>query len=116
MLEGIRTASRVSIQSQSVYTRLCVQQAQNQQALASAQTATGALQIGQAQAQIQALTNEQLASIEQITAANGRVEAAYRMMQVQQAEQGRINADHWLEGYGAQGFKGPHQGQGITLP
>jgi len=72
--------------------------------------------VAQAQAQISALTNEQLASIQQITAATGRVQTEYIAMQLAEKQQGDANSAHWLEGFGATGFKGPNEGQGITLP
>jgi P-type conjugative transfer protein TrbJ len=96
-LAAIRAASKSAVQSQSVVDRLCDQQAQNAKALTAAQAAVGNLQIQQAQAQLTGLTNEQLASIQQITAANGRIEATYFMRQASAEEQAAANGQYWLQ-------------------
>lgn len=105
MLKSIRAASATAITSQSIYERLCLQQASMQQALTAAQASQGALQIAQAQAQIQALGSEQLATLAQIEAANGRVQTEWIAMQAKERADAEVAHRTFLEGYGAQGFK-----------
>lgn len=105
MLKSIRAASATAVTSQSIYERLCQQLALSQQAITAAQASTGALQIAHAQAQIQALGNEQLATIAQIEAASGRVQTEWIAMQVKEREDATVVHSTFLDGYGAQGFK-----------
>jgi P-type conjugative transfer protein TrbJ len=116
MLGSIRKASQSAIKSQSIYERLCQQLDAEQQALAAAQTAQGALQIAQAQAQLQGLTNEQLATLAQIEATNGRVTTEWIMKQAADEEAGRARQERWVSGFGAQGFHAIREGQGVPLP
>lgn len=114
--EQMRVASKTAVQTQSIYEQLCDLQAQNQQALASAQDAVGALQVEQALAQQQALSNQQLGTLAAVEAANGRMQAAWMMKQVQEEEAARVSNERWMEGFGAQGFRGVKEGQGVPLP
>lgn len=115
MLASIRAATKTAVSSQSVYDRLCNELNANQQALTAAQASQGALQIAQAQAQIQALSNEQLATIAQIEAANGRVQAEWIAMQVKERADAEAAHERFMAGYGAQGFKGVGQATGVEL-
>jgi type IV secretion system protein TrbJ len=115
MLESIRNASKTAVASQSIYERLCNELAANNQALTAAQASQGALQIAQAQAQIAALSNEQLATMAQIEAANGRVQTEFVAMQVKDRQDGRAVNERWMQGYGTAGFKGIGQGTGVPL-
>jgi P-type conjugative transfer protein TrbJ len=115
MLESIRNASKTAVASQSIYERLCNELAANNQALTAAQASQGALQIAQAQAQIAALSNEQLATMSQIEAANGRVQTEFVAMQVKDRQDGRAVNERWMQGYGTAGFKGIGQGTGVPL-
>jgi type IV secretion system protein TrbJ len=115
MLESIRNASKTAVASQSIYERLCNELAANNQALTAAQASQGALQIAQTQAQIAALSNEQLATMAQIEAANGRVQTEFVAMQVKERQDGRAVNERWMQGYGTAGFKGIGQGTGVPL-
>jgi len=114
MLQSVRAATRTAVQTQSVYERLCNELDANQQALTAAQASTGALQIAQAQAQIQALTNEQLATLTQIEAAASRVQTEWIAMQVKERVDATAVNKRFVDGMD-QGFKGIGQAQGITL-
>jgi hypothetical protein len=103
------------VQTQSIYTQLCDFQRQNAQALASAQAATGNLQIQQAQAQQQALTNQQLAMLAEIEAANGRMQAAALMKQTQEEAAAKESNARWIAGFDV-GFRGVKDGRGVPLP
>src|SRR5262245_9279231 len=115
-LKQIREAGRTAVKSQSVYEQLCTFQQQNDQALQSAQAAVGELQVMQAQAQQQALANQQLGTLAEIEAANGRLQAAWIMKQVQEEEAARASQERWMDGFGTQGFRGVKEGKGVTLP
>ena len=116
MLTSIRAASVAAISSQSIYERLCQQLAGSQQALTAAQASQGALQIAQAQAQMQGLANEQLATLSQLEAANGRVQTEWIAMQVKEKVDGMAVNERYFESWGAQGFKGIGESQGVKLP
>jgi type IV secretion system protein TrbJ len=115
MLASIRGASKTAVASQSIYERLCAQLDANRQALTSAQASEGALQIAQATAQLQALGNEQIATLGQIAAASGRVQTEWTAMQAKE----RVDADaahaQFVGDYGQQGFKGLGQSTPIGL-
>ena len=114
MLDSIRKASKTAVSTQSVYDRLCTQLEATKQGLTAAQASQGALQIAQAQAQMQGVNNELLGNLAQLEAANGRVQTEYISMQVAERQQGQVENDHWIAGFG-KGFKLPGQGQGIEL-
>jgi conjugal transfer/entry exclusion protein len=116
LLSQIRVASKTAVRTQSVYEQLCEFQRQNDLALASAQAATGNLQIQQALAQQQALSNEQQATLIAIEAANGRLQAAALMKQVQDEEAARESNARWMAGFGEAGFRGVKEGRGVPLP
>lgn len=116
MLQSIRAASQTAVQTQSVYDRMEQQMQTNQQALNGAQMSVGALQVGQAQAQLTALTNEQLASIAAIEAAGNRVNTEFISMQVKERQDGAALNSKFMEGYGGQGFKKVGQSSGVPLP
>lgn len=115
MLESIRSASKTAVSVQSIYTRLCDQLDGTKKALTTAEAAQGALQIGQAQAQLQGVNNELLASIAQLTAANGRVQTELASQQVVQQEMAQVENAAWIEGFGSQGFAQPGMGGGVEL-
>ena len=116
MLASLRAATKTAVNTQSIYERLCQQLTANQQALTAAQASEGQLQIAQAQAQIQAMTNEQLATLAQIDVANGRVQTEWIAMQAKERVDGAAVNSRFMEGYGTQGFKGIGQTTGVTLP
>ena len=115
MLRSIRAASQTAVQTQSVSDRLSQELSANRQALDAAQRSRGALEIAQASAQLEALTNEQLANITQIEAANARVQTEFVAMQVKERQDGAAVADRFMTGYGQQGFKTLGQSQGVDL-
>ncbi len=115
-LQQMRLISKTAVKTQSIYEQLCDLQAQNHAALASAQEAVGALQVGQAQAQLQTLTNQQLAQIAEITATQARIQTAKIMKEVQEEEAARESNTRWMAGFGAAGFRGVKEGQGVNLP
>lgn len=115
MLESIRGSTTVAIKTQSVYDRLCEQLTSAKQALTAAQASTGALQIAQAQAQIQALGSEQLATIAQIEAATGRVQTEWIAMQAKERTDAEAHHEDWMAGYGAAGYKAIGQSRGVEL-
>jgi conjugal transfer/entry exclusion protein len=102
--------------TQSVYERLCEQLTSTQQALTAAQASQGWQQILQAQAQIQALSSEQLATISQIEAANGRVQTEWIALQAKERSDADAHHTNFMEGFGAQGFRAIGQGNGFKLP
>lgn len=114
MLQSIRASTKTAVQTQSVYERLCNELDANQQALTAAQASQGALQIAQAQAQIQALTNEQLSTLTQIEAAANRVETEWIAMQVKE-RQDAVEVNRRFVDELDQGFKAIGQSQGVTL-
>jgi P-type conjugative transfer protein TrbJ len=115
MLTSIRQASQTAIASQSVYERLCDQLANNRLALTAAQASAGALEIAQAQAQIQALGNEQLATLAQIETTTGRVQTEWISMQVKERVDAAAVNTNFVTTYGSQGFKGIGQSTPIDL-
>jgi len=115
-LGQIRQASKQAVTTQSIYDQLCELARQNGLALQAAQSAVGNLQIQQAQAQQQALTNQQLAVLAEMQATLGRVQVTTAMKQVQEEEAGRASQDYWMASYGTQGFHGVKAGKGIDLP
>jgi P-type conjugative transfer protein TrbJ len=114
MLQSIRAGAQTAVQTQSIYERLCNELDANTQALTAAQASVGALQIAQAQAQIQALTNEQLATLTQIEAASSRVETEWIAMQVKERQDATAINRQFVGGLD-QGFKGIGQSKGVTL-
>lgn len=115
MLQSIRAASKTAVSTQSVYDRLGQELAANRQAITAAQAARGAMEIAQASAQIQALTNEQLMTMTEIEAANGRVQTEFVAMQVKERQDGAAVADQFMAGYGTHGFKGIGESAGVPL-
>ena len=115
MQRSIRAASQTAVDTQSIYTRLGDQMRQNGQALSAAQSAVGSLQIGQAQAQLSALQNEQLAGLAEIEAAGNRVQTEWVSMQVKERQDGDAINAKFMQGYGAKGFKQVGESQGVTL-
>jgi len=116
LLTQIRQESKAAVQSQSVYERLCEQQRLSRLALASAEQAQGNLQVQQANAQLLGIQSEQLAALAQVEAANGRMQATWVMKQTQEEAQGRASQEQWMRGFGAAGFRGVKEGQGVALP
>jgi P-type conjugative transfer protein TrbJ len=114
MLQSVRAATTTAVQTQSIYERLCNELDANTQALTAAQASQGALQIAQAQAQIQALTNEQLATLTQIDAASSRVQTEWIALQVKERQDAQA-VNRAFVGNLDQGFKGIGQSQGVTL-
>jgi type IV secretion system protein TrbJ len=115
MLTSIRAATKTAVGSQGVYERLCQELEANRQALTAAQASQGALQIAQAQAQIQALGNEQLATLAQIEAANGRVQTEWTAMQAKERVDAEAAHEAFVSDYGTQGFKKFGQSTAIDL-
>lgn len=115
MQQNIRAASATAVNTQSVYDRLGQQMSANNQALSAAQASIGALQIGQAQAQLDALQNEQLAGLTEIEAATGRVQTEWIAMQVKERQDGDAINAKFMTGYGQAGFKKVGEGTGVEL-
>jgi P-type conjugative transfer protein TrbJ len=115
MQQNIRAASATAVNTQSVYDRLGQQMASNNQALSAAQASVGALQIGQAQAQLDALQNEQLAGLTEIEAATGRVQTEWIAMQVKERQDGDAINAKFMQGYGQAGFKKVGESAGVEL-
>ena len=116
MQSAIQQAGAMAAQSQAIFDRLCLQAANASTALQAAKTAPGNVAVQQANAQLLGVIIDQQASLQQVMAATGRIETEFIMMQVTDRQQGEINATHWLEGFGSQGFKNVGEGQGIRLP
>lgn len=115
MRTSIRAASQTATDTQSIYDRLGQQMAHNNQALSAAQASVGALQVEQAQAQLTALSNEQLAGIAEIEAAGNRVNTEWIAMQMKERQDGEAVNAKFMAGYGGQGFKGVGATKGVEL-
>jgi type IV secretion system protein TrbJ len=115
MLDSIHKAMETAVSTQSVYERLCDQLTNNAQALTAAQASQGALQIAQAQAQLEALGNEQLATLTQMTAAKDRVDTEWKAMEAKQQVDAAAGHKLFVGDVGRQGFKRPGQSTPVTL-
>jgi P-type conjugative transfer protein TrbJ len=105
MLGSIRSASQTAIATQSIYERLCDQLDSAKQAITSAQAAQGMMQINQAQAQIQALQSEQLATLAQVEAASGRVQTEWIAKQAKEQADAQVVSERFMRDIAPQGFK-----------
>jgi predicted aspartyl protease len=116
MQNAIRSAGWTAAQTQAVFEQLCTQATNAGQAANAAAGAQGMLSAQQANAQLSYVMTQQLGMLQEQAAAADRVQTGFVMMQITERQQGHINAEHWLDGFGAAGYKGPREGQGITLP
>lgn len=116
MQNAVRQAGWTGAQAQAIYEQLCVQITDLNQAVAASAGAKGSLEAQQAQAQILGVLGRQQATLQETLAASERVQTGFIMMQVTDRQQGEINASHFFDGFGAQGFKGVGQTQGVPLP
>jgi type IV secretion system protein TrbJ len=111
----LRAASYTATQAQSIFDRLCAQQARLGQAMAASQGAVGALQATQATNAMLGVIAEQQASNQELLATMGRLETAYYMRQVTGEEAARANSQHYLQMQPPPDWAS-RPGQGIRLP
>jgi P-type conjugative transfer protein TrbJ len=116
MMRTITQAGKIAAETQAIYEKLCLEMGMAAQAASTAASAEGAVQVGQAQAQQLLVMSGQLKSLQEQAAAADRVQTGFVMLQVKEREQGLMESEHWLEGYGDRGWTGPKQGRGIILP
>jgi P-type conjugative transfer protein TrbJ len=110
MQQQVRDAGRVAAQTQSLYERLCAQQSTVTRLVAASQQAEGQKQVQQAQAQMQAVLSSQLSSLQELEAANGRLQMSVYMQDVIEREASQKRTQEWLSGYPT------GVGEGFRLP
>lgn len=116
MQNAIRQAGWTASQTQAIFEQLCLQATNASRAANAAASAPGTVAALQANAQLSYVMSQQLASLQEQAAAADRVQTGFIMMQVTEREQAQIRSEHFFDGFGMQGFKGPKEGQGIVLP
>ena len=116
MIGQIRAVGASMNAVSALYDQLCADQAQAQALVAASQAAPGTLAAQQATNQMLYLVSQQQGSLQQLTAATGRLQSAFIMREVTAEERAAWNAQQFIQGYGEGIFRGPHEGQGKPLP
>jgi P-type conjugative transfer protein TrbJ len=116
MINQVREAGRAATAVTAIFDRLCADQTNVRTLITASQSAPGTLAAMQAQAQLTAVLSDQQASLQQIAATTSRAQVGFIMREVTAEEHAQWNAQQFMQGFGDVSFRGPHEGQGFTLP
>jgi P-type conjugative transfer protein TrbJ len=109
MLTQSRDAGRFAFEATAIFERLCDQSLRLGQSMNASAGAVGETSAIQAQTQVLGVMAEQQASLQQMVAAQIRMESSWVTMQTTASEQAKRDSTRWMDGLGAHGFKPPGQ-------
>ena len=113
-IASLKGAGKTAVAAQAVAGQLHQVEAHNRAALGLADSATGTLQVGQAQAQLLALLSQQNSALLEVQAASARVETEFVTQWVAAEQMGQVATDRWLtrDTTAIPAYLPPGQGQG----